>query len=226
MPENRRPPPALLVLPIVLCVSGCDETPTTPSTAVSISQLSLMPAAVVAGATSEGTVTLSGRAPTNGIEVRLSSSDGVATVPAAIIVPAGAVSGNFTVSTRVVAADTSATISGLMGAEKREVALRVTAPIARPPSLQGLEVEPSVFRGGQNTQGTVRLTVPALAGGFVVNLRSSNSVATVPGSVTVPAGAISTTFTATTRTVSLDTQFEITASSGDQTHTVTIRLTP
>lgn len=226
MPGNHRPRRALFALLIVLCVSGCNETPTTPSTAVSISQLSLMPTAVVAGATSEGTVTLSGPAPTNGIEVRLSSSDGVATVPASIIVPGGATSGTFTVRTRLVAADTNGTISALAGAEKRDVVLRVTALIARPPALQSLEVEPSVFRGGQSTQGTVRLTAAALAGGFLVNLRSSNSVASVPGNVTVPAGAISTTFTVTTRAVSLDTQFEITASFSDQTHTVMIRLTP
>lgn len=226
MSGNRRPRRAPLILVIVLCVSGCDETPTTPSMPVTISQLSLMPSTVVAGATSEGTVTLGGRAPGNGIEVRLSSTDGVASVPASIIVPAGSVSGIFTVVTRVVAADTVATISGLVGAEKRDVALRVTAPIARPPSLQALEVEPSVFRGGQNTQGTVRLTGVAPAGGFLVNLRSSNSVASVPGTVTVPAGAISATFTVTTRAVSLDTQFEITASFGDQTHTVAIRVMP
>jgi hypothetical protein len=226
MRSDGPPRRALLVLTAVVCVGGCHETPTTPSAPVTLSQLSLMPTAVVAGATSDGTATLSGRAPSGGSELRLASSDGAATVPPSIIVPAGSTSVTFTVQTRLVAADTSATISALMGAEKREVALRVTAPIARPPSLQALEVEPAVFRGGQNTQGSVRLTGAAPAGGFLVNLRSSNSVASVPGTVTVPAGVVSATFTVTTRPVSLETQFEITASFGDQTHTVAIRLTP
>lgn len=214
------------VLLIAICVVACDETPTTPSAQPgALSQLSLMPATVMAGAPSEGTVTLSGRAPRNGIEVRLSSSDGVAVVPASIIVPAGTVTGTFTVTTRVVAADTTATISALVGGEKRETALRVMAPIARPPTLQALEVEPSIFRGGQNAQGTVRLTGSALAA-MAVTVRTSNALATVPNSVTVSAGASTATFTVTTRPVTLDTVFDITASLADQTRAVQIRLTP
>jgi hypothetical protein len=214
------------VLLTVLWLGACGGSPTTPSTPVTILQLSLTPSTVLAGATSEGTATLSGPAPAGGLEVRLSSSDGVAAVPPSIIVPGGSSSVTFNVRTRLVAADTIATISGVAGGGLREAALRVTTPVAGPPSLQALEVEPSVFRGGQNSQGTVRLTGAAPAAGMVIILRSSNPVAIVPNSVTVPAGAISATFIVTTRAVSLDTQFEITASFGDQTRTVPIHLAP
>lgn len=168
---------------------------------------------------------LSAPAPAGGIEVRLSSSDSVAVVPSSIVVPAGTQSTTFTITTRLVAADTTATISALVGADKRDAALRVMAPIARPPTLQALEIQPSVLKGGQNTQGTIRLTGPALAP-MAVTLRSSNTLATAPLTVTVLTGASSAPFTVTTRPVTLDTIFDITASLVDQSRSVQIRLTP
>jgi hypothetical protein len=227
MPAHRRSRFVVAVVLTALCVSGCDEgPPAAPSRPVTILQLSLTPPEVAAGETSEGTVTLNGPASSGGVEVRLASSDGAAVVPASMTVPAGAVSARFTIRTVLVAADTTASITGMAGGERREVTLRVTAPIARPPALDALDVGPAVVKGGQNAQGTVRLTVPAPAGGVLVNLKSSNAVATVPAGVMVPAGANTATFTITTRTVSLDTQFEITASYRDQTRTAPIRVTP
>lgn len=225
MRASRRSLAVLLVL-IAICAGACNETPTTPSAQPgTLLQFSLTPLTVDAGGKSEGTVTLAARAPANGIDVRLSSSDGVAVVPASIMVPAGATSATFTVTTRLVAADTNATISALLGADKREAVLRVMAPIARPPTLQALEIEPSVFRGGQNAQGTIRLTGPALAP-MAVTVRSSNSLATPPPTVTVPIGATTATFTVTTRAVTLDTVFDIIANLVDQTRAVQIRLMP
>jgi hypothetical protein len=217
----------VLVLLTIGCVGGCDEgPPTAPDAPVTISQLSLTPATVMASETSEGTATLSGPAPRGGTELRLVSSDAVAVVPTSIVVPAGATRGTFTIRTLLVAADTRAIITGQAGGERRDVTLHVTTPIARPATLEALAVEPSVLKGGENAQGTVRLTGTAPAGGLAVNLRSSNSVATVPARLTVPAGATTAMFTATTRAVSLETQFEITASYSDQTRTVPMRVTP
>jgi hypothetical protein len=214
----------LLVL-VAICAGACDETPAAPTPQpVMLSQFSLTPATVDAGATSQASVTLTTPA-ANGVDVRLSSSDGVAVVPASIVVPAGATSATFTVTTRLVAADTNATISALLGADKRDAVLRVMAPIARPPALQALDIEPSVLRGGQSTQGTIRLTGPALAP-MTVTVRSSNTLATPPLTVTVLTGASSATFTVTTFPVFLDTVFDITANIVDQTRSVQIRLTP
>ena len=52
------------------------------------------------------------------------------------------------------------------------------------------------------------------------------SIATVPASVSIPAGARAATFTITTRPVALETNFDLTASLGDQVHSVPIRVTP
>ena len=150
----------LAVMSIYAAACG-EETFTAPTPqAATLSQLSLTPATVNAGTSSEGLVILSGPAPASGTEVRLSSSDGVALVPASVMVPAGAASVPFTVTTRLVAANTNATISGLLGVVKRDAALRVMAPFPRPPTLRALEIDPSVFRAvtvrlKPNTTGVV-----------------------------------------------------------------------
>jgi hypothetical protein len=223
----------LVVMSIGAAACG-EETPTAPTPqAAALSQLSLTPTTVNAGTASEGLVILIGQAPATGAEVRLSSSDGVAVVPASVMVPAGAASVGFTVTTRLVAADTNATISALRGADKRDVVLRVMAPIPRPPTLQALEIEPAIVKGGQDARGTVRLTGPALIT-MVVALRSSNALAGLPRCITnmapscvaVLIGSSGATFTITTRPVTLDTVFDIVATLGDQVQAGQIRLTP
>jgi len=201
--------------------SGCGA-PTAPSDAF---QLTVSPATVPAGAASEGTVTLGGRTP-HAVQIDLSSSDAVASVPSTIVVPSGAMSAAFTVTTRVVAADTVARIIATAGNARQEVALQVVAPVARPPTLDALELDASTVRGGQTAQGTVRLTGAAPAGGLSVSIRSSNSAAVVPAAVLVQSRALTATFTISTRPVNLDTQLEITAAYSDQTRTLPLRVLP
>jgi hypothetical protein len=72
-------------------------------------------------------------------------------------------------------------------------------PPSASPSLSTVTVNPTDVVGGTPATGTVTLTAPAQSGGFQVALSSDNPVAaTVPPSVTVPAGATSTTFAVTT----------------------------
>jgi hypothetical protein len=158
--------------------------------------------------------------------INLSSSDAVASVPASILVPAGTSAAEFTVRTRLVAADTVTRITASAGDMTDEVALQVVAPIARPATLDALELEATSVRGGQDLQGTVRLTGVAPAGGLSVRLRSSNFAAVVPAMVLIAVGAISAAFTVSTGPVSLDTQLEITAAYSDQTRTALLRVIP
>jgi hypothetical protein len=76
--------------------------------------------------------------------------------------------------------------------------------------------------GGSTVQGQVHIQNVAPAGGQVYTLTSSNpSVASVPASVTVPAGASSATFTVTTHNVSVSTPVQITVwSEGNGDHPV------
>jgi hypothetical protein len=70
------------------------------------------------------------------------------------------------------------------------------------PSLSSLTVNPTDVVGGDLATGTVTLSTAAPSGGFVIDLSSDNTAAaTVPASVTVPAGSTSANFTVTTQQV-------------------------
>ncbi|PYP83784.1 MAG: hypothetical protein DMG65_23735 [Candidatus Angelobacter sp. Gp1-AA117] len=84
--------------------------------------------------------------------------------------------------------------------------------LALPVTLSGLAIAPPSVNIGQNATGTVTLTSAAPAGGAVVNLTSivldaagaqlpGSTIATVPASVTVPAGQNSATFPITNTTL-------------------------
>jgi hypothetical protein len=78
-----------------------------------------------------------------------------------------------------------------------------TAPPSASAALSALSVSPTDVVGGDPATGTVTLSAAAPAGGVVVALSSDNTAAaTVPASVTVPAGATSATFPVTTNAVS------------------------
>src|SRR6202035_2592075 len=80
--------------------------------------------------------------------------------------------------------------------------------------------------GGNTAHGTVALTGPAYAGGVSVALSSSNpSVAAVPASVTVPAGATKVTFNVTSVPVASSAPVTITASSGGSKKSATLTVT-
>ncbi len=166
--------------------------PTQPN----LSSLSLNPTSVVGGNSSTGTVTLTAPAPSGGFVVNLSSSNtNVATVPNTVTVPAGATSATFTVSTRAVTSTTSVTITASANGVSRTATLTVN-PSSSSVTLQSLTISPTSVWGGSTATGTVTLSGPAPAGGVVVSLRSSNSTrASVPSSITIPAGATSANFT-------------------------------
>jgi probable HAF family extracellular repeat protein len=92
-------------------------------------------------------------------------------------------------------------------------------------ALSSLSLSSSSVRGGNSVTATVRLSAAAPSGGVAVALSSSDtSVATVPASVTVPAGATSATFTVSTRSVSSDRTVTISASYGGVTRTATLTV--
>ena len=84
-----------------------------------------------------------------------------------------------------------------------------------PPTVgvSAVSLNPSTVTGGSSSAGTVTLNMAAPSGGVGVFLSSSSTVATVPGSVVVPAGQTSAGFTATTSAVSATNAVTITAQS-------------
>jgi hypothetical protein len=205
--------------------AGATRTATlTVSRGTVISSVTVSPSTVVGGNPSTGTVTLSGAAPAGGVVVTLSSSNSsAASVPGSVTVPAGASSVTFPIVTSAVAASTSVTVSASYAGATRTATLTVS----RGTVISSVTVSPSTVVGGNPSTGTVTLSGSAPAGGAVVTLSSSNSsVASVPGSVTVPAGAISATFPITTSAVSASTSVTVSANYGGVTRTTTLTVSP
>ncbi len=98
---------------------------------------------------------------------------------------------------------------------------------ASAPALSAIALTPTSVVGGNASQGTATLTSAAASGGAVVTLSSSNtSVATVPASVTVAAGATSVTFTVSTVSVTTSTPATISGAFGGATRTATLTVMP
>lgn len=100
-------------------------------------------------------------------------------------------------------------------------------PPVEPAALESLTISPSSI-GSQNTaQGTVTLTREAPSEGAVVMLASSVvDAARTPPSVTVPAGARSATFTASSPTLGRTLTTIISATYRDVTLTATLTVSP
>ncbi len=158
--------------------------------------LSLAPASVNGGDSTQATVTLTGPAPKGGLVVTLSSSDPAAQVPASVTVPAAATSATFTVTTSQVSQQVVATLTASANGKSATAALTVLAP-----TLEKLVLTPPTLPGGQNAIGTLNLTFAAPAGGGVVTLSSDNPAAVVPATATIPGGGTTQTFTVTTKAV-------------------------
>jgi hypothetical protein len=93
--------------------------------------------------------------------------------------------------------------------------------------LFSVSLNPADVTAGGSTTGTVTLGNPAPQGGTIVTLASDNAAATVPGSVTVAAGATTATFTVTTSFVSVPTTANILGSyNGFQAAPLSIHTQP
>lgn len=204
--------------PGVLLAVVMDASITTTS-AATVRSLTLSDSSVYGPQSVTGTVTLSGPAGARGAIVKLTSSQLCATAPATVTVPANATSASFTIKTRAVAALTTVSI---------------TTPTANGFIAASFAVQPPDFtqvwlaylsvKGGTAFGGAVYLTSPAPAGGIVVHLSSSSSVAKAPAAVTIPAGAKSAKFTVTSGMVNAAVNVTITGTTGSTTHMAMVRL--
>ena len=118
-----------------------------------LASLALNPTSVVGGVSSQGTITLSGPAPSGGAVVTLSSSNtNVATVPASVTVAAGSASAAFTVTTRSVSSSTTVTITAARGGVTRTAGLTVTrlaAPTLLSPASGSNPAQPVTLDWGE-----------------------------------------------------------------------------
>jgi hypothetical protein len=118
----------------------------------SLANLSLSPAAVLAGETTSATVELDGAAPSGGYTVSLSSGNsGVASVPASVVIPAGERSVAFAVNTN----------PALQGSST----VNLTATLGAVTKVTALTIYVEVYVNGSITPGGSPVTVNAAAPG-------------------------------------------------------------
>lgn len=180
-------------LPVQVTDNDLAAALTLSSSASSISELN---------GTTVGTVTRTNANLTQPLVVSLASSDtSEATVPATVTIPANQMSVTFTITgvddfvidgTQNI--NITATATGLTSAN---LPLQVTDNDAAA-SLSLSAVATTISEGNGTTIGTVSRNTANISQALVVNLTSSDtSEATVPLTVTIPANAVSATFTIT-----------------------------
>lgn len=103
---------------------------------------------------------------------------------------------------------------------------RFTVGAAAAPVLNSLSVSPSSLVGGNPSSGSVVLSGAAPAGGAVVTLSDTSSAVSVPGSVTVPAGATSASFNVSTVAVTAATTASVSASYAGEVRTAALTVNP
>ncbi len=94
------------------------------------------------------------------------------------------------------------------------------------PAMSSLVCTPLSLSAGASATCTGTLTQVASNGGTAVAVSSDNPALTVPGLVTVPAGAASATFQATAGSVATSTTAVVTASAGGTSKTASITVSP
>jgi hypothetical protein len=124
-----------------------------------------------------------------------------------------------------VRAQNSAGVFGPFSGTRRFEPRAATAAAAV--SLSSVSVNPASVVGPASSTGTASLSAAAPSGGAVVALASSNpAVAAVPGSVTVPAGARSASFTVTTSGVGANTGVTLTGTYNGTSRAGSLTVTP
>ncbi len=197
----------------------------TPGLSVALSSVAVSPASVSGGSSAIGTVALSGVAPSGGITVRLSSASSSATVPASVAISAGTSSASFVISTSAVNSTVNVTITASDTTVSKSANLSVT-PVATAAALSSVSVAPTSVAGGTAAIGTVTLSGSAPSGGTVVALSSNSTLATMPASITVPAGSTSATFSVNTSPIGSTRVATITASLNALSKTASLTINP
>jgi hypothetical protein len=186
-----------------------------------LSSIALNPTTVQGGASSTGTVTLSGAAPTAGAVIVLSSKSNYAVVPASVTIAAGAKTGTFMINTSSPSAVTTSAITATYAGASKSATLTINPG----DSISSVTVTPKGVGPGGSATGTVTLASAAPTGGWLVKLTSSvPSTIKVPASVTIPARATSINFSVTTGVSLEETVGTITASDANSTASVTFTV--
>src|SRR6266699_3917489 len=188
---------------------------TVASATYTIQQQVATPAFSPGGGTYTGSVTVTISDATSGATIHYTIDGSTPTTSSPVY--GGALTFTQTTTLNAMAAASGMTDSGVASATYT----------VQQPSLTSLTLNPSTVVGGLlgSSTGTVTLSGPAPSGGAVIALSSSNaSVASVPASVTVPAGATSASFTVNTSIVLVSTSVTISGSYNGTTQSASLTV--
>lgn len=186
-----------------------------------ITGISVAPTSVVGGHISTCTVTLKNAAPSGGAIVTVISSDpSIATAPYTFKVPAGNVSGTFSISTVPVSAQATAQIQAY-GFQTMKAALLTV----RPPTPASVSTASSVVGGNQIT-GTILLDGLAGEPQVLVRLTDDSPSLLMSTYCIVPAGSDEGEFNIWTYGVATPTDVTISAYANSVTKTCVVTLLP
>lgn len=194
--------------------------------AASVAQVSVSPSTVLGGIAAVGTVRLKDAVPTETV-ITLSTASGSAGVPSTVVIPAGATSQTFPVTTKPVASATVATVTAAAGSTKTSGALTVSPVGVGNIQIDHANVSINYLPEGKGAVGTITLQAVAKAGPVLVTLTSAvPSVAAVPATVIVPQGAQTVDFPILTYRVDVNTPSLITAVANGSRRTTTLTVRP
>jgi len=197
-----------------------------PPLAATVAGLTLTPDNVVGGTPSQGLVTLSEPAPSDGASVELNSSDpSKARVPVRVIVEANALAATFAVSTLESPEGASVRISAK--AKENDCAATLTVGPPGPPSpLVSFAVNPATITGGHSGVGTLTLAAaaPAPQGALVQISSDDPALVSVPSTVTVPAGSSTQSFPVKTAWATSTRSIAVTAALDGVTRSTTLTV--
>jgi hypothetical protein len=178
------------------------------------------PSTVVGGQDALGWVVLNGPAPSGGFVITLVGDNSVATLPTTVTVPEGYTRLHFPVPTTVVTVNQTVNVTAT---DPNDVVQNTSFTVV-PLELGSFTLSQSSVKGGNSVRGDVVLNGEAPSGGVVVTLSSNNAAATVPATVTIPAGYMRAHFEVTTTAVTVVTPVILSAEDPSGT-TLTANLT-
>lgn len=115
-------------------------------------------------------------------------------------------------------------VTGIGGAGKRGTIFRFDQRVSG--AIASVTVKPAIVHSGQHATGTVKLSSPAPAGGFVVNLGAQQGQIVIPATITVQAGKTKRSFRIKTLQIGAASTVRIYAYAAGQGVRTTITVLP
>jgi len=192
-------------------------------TPTALKSLSISPSSITGGAQPTVIVMLTGQAPPGGASVTLSSNSPAVAPPTSVFIAAGSFSASVSLPTSAVSAPTTATVTASWNGTTMQAPVTLT-PQAQPASLT-LNPTSTVGQSG-GSFATVRIASPQSADLALPVTSSNPAVASVPSTVTIPAGASAGGFNIFTTAVTSQTVVTISVSGGGATVSAPLTVLP